>query len=102
MLTVWLTFEFLSLEWREPREAERSALRVAHSLGTRLRAFHADSLALLDAMAARPEIANFDGRRCDSLIAMIDFFPQYLNLVLFDDALNVSEDRKSTRLNSSH
>jgi signal transduction histidine kinase len=86
LLTVWLTFEFLSLEWREPREAERSALRVARLLGTRLRAFHADSLALLDGMAARPEIANFDGGRCDSLIAMIDFFPQYLNLVLFDEA----------------
>lgn len=83
-LAAWLTVEFFALEWREPREAQDAALRVARSVAMRLRALHVESLALLDGMAARPEIANFDGQRCDSLFAMIDFFPQYDNLVLLD------------------
>jgi signal transduction histidine kinase len=84
-LSIWLTLEFLAIEWREPQEVRQTALHVARALAARLRTFHVDSVALLDGMAARPEIANFDGGRCDSLFGMIDFLPQYLNLVLFDE-----------------
>lgn len=83
-LTLLLTLGFLAQQRSEPREAQKSALHAARVLAMRFRALHADSLALLDGMAVRPGIANFDGHSCDSLFAIVDFVPQYLNLVLFD------------------
>lgn len=84
-LTILLTVVFVAEQRREPREARDSALRSARQLGTGLHALHNDSVRLIDTMATRPAIRNFDGQRCDSLFAVVDFFPQYLDLLLFDE-----------------
>jgi signal transduction histidine kinase len=83
-LTLLLTLSFLAQEREVPLETQESAVRIARALATRLRLLHVDSRALLDRLSARAEMVDFDGRRCDSLIAAIGFFPEYLNLVLLD------------------
>ena len=80
-LTILLTVVFVAEQRREPREARDSALRSARELATRLHALHDDSVRLIDTMATRPAIRSFDGQRCDSLFAVVDFFPQYLDLL---------------------
>lgn len=84
-LAILLIVVLVGQERRERREARESAFRIAKAMSVRLRVLHADSLALVERMAARPSIRDFDGRQCDSLFAIIDFFPQYLDLVLFDE-----------------
>lgn len=84
-LAILLTVVLVDQERRERREAHESALRIAKAMSARLRTLHGDSLALLDRMAARPSIRDYDGGPCDSLFAIIDFFPQYLDLALFDE-----------------
>ena len=90
-LLLWL---YGSQVHRERQDAREAALRLAKSTATRIRALHRDSLALLQRMAARPAIRDFDGKNCDSLFAIIDFFPQYATLFLFDrnDALVCSAE----------
>lgn len=83
-LAILLIVVLVGRERRERREARESAFRIARAMSARLRVLHADSLALVERMAARPAIRDYDGRQCDSLFAIIDFFPQYLDLVLFD------------------
>lgn len=85
-LALLLTVVLLDQERRERREAHEAALRMAQAMSVRLHSLHADSLGLLDRMAARPSIRDYDGGPCDSLFAIIDFFPQYLGLALFDPA----------------
>ena len=55
---------------------------------------HAESLALLERMAARPAIRNFDGAACDSLFAIVEFYPQYANLYFFDGSHSVNNSKK--------
>ncbi|HKR66214.1 MAG TPA: histidine kinase, partial [Thermoanaerobaculia bacterium] len=83
-LTLLLTLLFVEQTRRHAVEAQQSALATARTMASRLRALHGDSLRLLGGMAARPAIRDFDGARCDSLFALVDFFPQYLDLALFD------------------
>jgi signal transduction histidine kinase len=75
---------FVSQLRTERQEARDEALRLARTTASRLHSLHAESLALLERMAARPAIRNFDGAACDSLFAIVDFYPQYANLYFFD------------------
>src|SRR5258706_10550759 len=75
---------FVSQLRPEQEEARDEALRLARTTATRLHSLHAESLALLERMAARPAIRNFDGATCDSLFAIVEFYPQYANLYFFD------------------
>lgn len=84
-VAILLIVVLVGQERRERREARESAFRIARAMSGRLHALHADSLALVERMAARPSIRDFAGGPCDSLFAIIDFFPQYLDLVLFDE-----------------
>lgn len=83
-LLALLTWIFGSQVRRERMEARETALRIARTTAARLRILHRDSLELLGRLAMRPAIRDFDGHTCDSLFAIIDFFPQYADLFLFD------------------
>lgn len=84
-LSVLLVMVLVSQTRREQREARESALRIAQAMSGRLTALHQGSLELMQRMEARPAIRDFDGKQCDSLFAIIDFYPQYLGLTLFDE-----------------
>jgi signal transduction histidine kinase len=83
-LSILLTVVLVDQTRREQKEARESALRIAQSMSARLTVLHKESLLLTERMAARPAIHDFDGTHCDSLFAIVDFFPQYLGLTLFD------------------
>jgi len=81
LLLIWI---FVTQLRREQFEARESALGIARATARRLGVQHRDSEALLAQMANRPAIRNFDGRTCDSLFAIVNFFPQWSDLLLFD------------------
>lgn len=81
LLSMWL---FLSHVQDEQARARNIALRIAKSTATRVGALHTNSVALLERMAQRSAIRDFNGT-CDSLFAIVDFFPEYADLILFDD-----------------
>jgi signal transduction histidine kinase len=83
-LLLLLTWIYAANVRREEDESRAAALRIARATARRMQALHRESLSLLQVMAARPAIRDFDGRSCDSLFAIIDFFPQYADLYLFD------------------
>ncbi len=83
-LLVLLAVTFAVQVRREQLEARDMALRSARSTASGLRHLYADSIDLLERLALRSEIRNFDGHTCDSLFAVTDFFPQYADLFLFD------------------
>lgn len=74
---------------REELEARQTALQIARATAVRMRTLHADSLQLMQRMASRPAIRHFDRAPCDSLFAIVDFFPQYADLSLFDQGGNL-------------
>src|ERR1700736_3789402 len=82
-LLVWVFWAEVS---RVHNSARDLALRIARSLSTDLGASNERSNALLSRMAVRPKILHANPADCDSLFAIVDFYPQYLNLVLFDAA----------------
>ena len=69
---------------REQAEARAIALRVARATAAQITSQHATSVALLEQMARRPAIRDFDGITCDSLFAIVDFFPQWSDLLFYD------------------
>ena len=69
---------------REESEARQTALQIARATAERMRSLNTDSVALMKEMEARPAIRNLDHAPCDSLFAIVDFFPQYADLLLFD------------------
>jgi signal transduction histidine kinase len=71
---------------REELEARATALQIARTTAARMRSLHTDSVALMREMSSRPGIRNLDRAPCDSLFAIVDFFPQYADLLLFDRA----------------
>jgi signal transduction histidine kinase len=83
-LLVLLVVIFAVQVRREQLDARETALRAARVTAARLSALYADSMSLLERLAARPAIRDFDGGTCDSLFAVTDFFPQYADLFLFD------------------
>jgi signal transduction histidine kinase len=70
----------------EEQDARETALQIARTTASRMRLLHTDSLALMKDMAARPRIRDLDRAPCDPLFAIVDFFPQYADLLLFDRA----------------
>jgi len=91
LLLVWI---FAAQLQRELGEARETALRIAKATAAQLHSQNESAAALLAQMAQRPAIRDFDGATCDSLFAIIDFFPQYATLFLFDrnDALVCSAE----------
>lgn len=71
------------------RSSQDLALRIAHSLAADVREANAHADGLLARMAARPKIQAGNPSDCDSLFPIVDFFPQYLNLELFDAGGNI-------------
>jgi signal transduction histidine kinase len=69
---------------REELEARQTALQIARTTAARMRALHAESVTFMARMSGRPGIRNLDRAPCDSLFAVVDFFPQYADLLLFD------------------
>jgi signal transduction histidine kinase len=69
---------------RETDEARAIALRSAKTIAERITSQHASSAVLLKQMARRPAIRDFDGKTCDSLFAIVDFFPQWSDLLFYD------------------
>jgi signal transduction histidine kinase len=83
-LVLLLAMVFMGQVRTEQREARDAALRIAQSAASRMRELHLDSVGLLQRMAMRPAIRAANPQDCDSLFAIVDFFPQYLNLFLLD------------------
>ena len=69
---------------RERAEARDAALRIAKTTAERIRLQHESSAAMLRQMALRPAIRDFDGSNCDSLFAIVELFPQWTDLLLYD------------------
>src|SRR3954469_20852473 len=86
LLLVWI---YGTQVRREELEARATALLIARTTAARMRSLHTESVALMGEMAARPGIRNLDRAPCDSLFAIVDFFPQYADLLLFDRAGNL-------------
>ena len=78
---VWM---FVSQIQRQELEARDTALRIARASAADMLALHRSSLDLLARMASRPNIREFNGSTCDSLFAVVDFLPQFPDLILFD------------------
>jgi signal transduction histidine kinase len=74
----WAEFE------RVHRDARELALRIARSYAADIEAANVRSAHLLDRMSERPKIRNAHAGDCDSLFAIVDFFPQYITLLLYD------------------
>jgi signal transduction histidine kinase len=83
-LLLLLTWIFVLEIQRELREARDTALRIAQTTAARIAAQHEGSSALLHQMAERPAIRDFDGVTCDSLFPIVDFFPQWADLLFYD------------------
>jgi len=83
LLLLWL---YGSQVQRERHDARALALQLAKGTAARLNVLHRDSRLLLEQMSARPAIRSFSNAPCDSLFAVVDFFPQYADLFLFDDS----------------
>jgi signal transduction histidine kinase len=88
-LLLLLTLIYGAQVRREELEARETALQIARTTVTRMRALHSDSLLLMQSMATRPSIRNLDHAPCDALFAIVDFFPQYADLLLFDQGGNL-------------
>jgi signal transduction histidine kinase len=80
-LLVWVFWAEVS---RVHNSARDLALRIARSLSADLGDADVRSNALLSRMAVRPKVLHANSANCDSLFAIVDLYPQYLNLVLFD------------------
>src|ERR1700760_1219421 len=74
---------------REELEARATALQIARTTVMRMRTLHSDSLLLMERMVTRPAIRNLDRAPCDALFAIVDFFPQYADMALFDQSGNL-------------
>jgi signal transduction histidine kinase len=85
-LLLLLTGIFVSEIRRERTEARNAALGVARAAAAQMQTMHTDANALLERMAARPNVRNFDGTSCDSLFAVVDFDPQDESLFFYDMA----------------
>lgn len=71
---------------RQHREASDLSLRIARSVAADITHSNERSRSLLARMAERPKIRAATAGDCDSLFAIVDFFPQYLDLLQYDNA----------------
>ncbi|HUP65149.1 MAG TPA: histidine kinase [Thermoanaerobaculia bacterium] len=79
----WMFFSQLRSQEIEARE---SSLRVARLAASTIATMHGESATLLDRMAEREAIRTAQTRQCDSLFAIVDFFPHYVNLFQINHA----------------
>jgi signal transduction histidine kinase len=68
----------------ETAEARENSLRLARAAAARLVSLHRDSRLLLERMAERQPVRSFDSDGCDSLFAVVEFFPQFADILLID------------------
>jgi signal transduction histidine kinase len=83
-LLIIVTWLFVSELRREEMEARAGALRLAKARAAQLGSVFRESASVLERLAQRPAIRSFDGSRCDELFALVELFPQYVDLFLFD------------------
>lgn len=79
-LVVWGFWTELDRQQRDSRDL---ALRIAHTIADDLTESTASADALISRMAARPKVRAGNPADCDTLFAIVDFFPQYVALQLF-------------------
>jgi signal transduction histidine kinase len=79
-----LVWGFVEEANRQHAEAQALALGIARVVAGDIDDSHARARALLDRLAQRPGIQAPSPAGCDSLFAIVDFFPQYPNLLLYD------------------
>jgi signal transduction histidine kinase len=79
-----LLWGFISQVNRQRAEARHLALRIARSVASDIRDSNQRARALLLRMSQRPKVQQANSLDCDPLFSIVDFFPQYLNLVLYD------------------
>lgn len=77
-----LLWVFVSEIRSEQAEARDTALRVARANAEHLRAVQDESSRLLEAIAQQPGLRTGEPGECDPLFSIVEFFPQYLDLVL--------------------
>jgi signal transduction histidine kinase len=85
-LLILVTWLFVSQVRREEQEARATAFRIARLAADRLGASFGDSVSLLERLAQRRSIRDFDGRYCDEMFGVIELFPNYADLFFFDTA----------------
>jgi signal transduction histidine kinase len=83
-LTGVLLWGFIEEINRQHAEARDLALRIARSIAADVRDSNTRERALLLRMAGRAKIQAANAADCDSIFAIVEFFPQYPNLILFD------------------
>lgn len=83
-LLVVLVLAFLSNLRREHADARDLALRIARAYAGDVAEANVQSRALLRRMAERASAIDPRSEGCDALFAIVDFFPNYYNLVQFD------------------
>ena len=74
---------------RVHNSARDLALRIAISIASDVRDANQRPRSLLQQMAQRPKIQHAVRGDCDSYFGIVDFYPQYLNLLQFDPAGNL-------------
>src|ERR1700688_4076193 len=80
---------FLTELDHQRRSSQDLALRIPPSLAADVHTANVHADGLLTRMAARPKIQAGNPSECDSLFPVVNFFPQYLNLELFDAGGNI-------------
>lgn len=83
-LLLLLTWIYAGNVRREEDEARAAALRIARATARRMEVLHRESLSLLEKMASEPAIRDLDETSCSTLFGVVDYFPQYADLYLFD------------------
>jgi signal transduction histidine kinase len=71
---------------RERADARETALRIARATAERLEGLHEESSEMLARLAHRDSIRHAAAGNCDSLFAIVEFFPQYADLFLIDSS----------------
>ena len=79
-----LAWGFVEEANRQHGDAQDQALRIARVIANDIDESHARARTLLERMAQRAAIQTPRPDNCDSLFAIVDFFPQYPNLMLYD------------------
>jgi signal transduction histidine kinase len=83
---VWVFWAEIS---RVHNSARDLALRIARSIASDLRLSHEHPRALFDQMSKRAKVRHPRPNDCDTYFDIVDFYPQYLNLLLYDTAGNI-------------
>lgn len=83
-LLLLLVLLFAAENSSERERAQEQSLRMARLIAGEMQRLHVASLDLLNQMASRPGVRNYDGSTCDSFFAISSYYPQYADLFLLD------------------